>query len=107
MSYQDARSAADAYKSSSVENAPGIKVIRMLYEGALRFLDRALALETDDPQFGVWVTRADAVITELRLALDREHAAEGAMAAGVDADLAVAGVHIGTLRHIGTLPRDV
>jgi len=76
MSYQDARSAADAYKSSSIENAPGIKVIRMLYEGALRFLDRALAVEADDPEFGMWVTRADAIVVELRCSIEPEHAPE-------------------------------
>lgn len=76
MTTRDARSAADAYRSSSVENAPGIKVIRMLYEGALRFMDRALAVEPGDPQFGVWVTRADAIVVELRCSIEPEHAPE-------------------------------
>lgn len=76
MSPQDNRSAIEAYKTSSIENAPGIKVVRMLYEGALRFLDRAIACGGDDPQFGVWVSRADAIVVELRLSINEEQAPE-------------------------------
>ena len=32
---------AQAYQSAAIENAPPLKVIRMLYAGALRFLGQA------------------------------------------------------------------
>jgi hypothetical protein len=38
-----ARHAADQYLESAVESAPPVKLVRMLVEGAVRFLDRALA----------------------------------------------------------------
>src|SRR5688572_25957075 len=66
------RSAADAYREEAFENAPPLKIVRLLYQGALRFLDQAAASDPRDPQspFVHLVTRADAVVTELRLALD-------------------------------------
>jgi flagellar protein FliS len=68
----DPRAAADAYRNSSIENAPPIKIVRLLYEGALRFLDRAAQEDPADPRsnFLHLVGRADAIITELRLAID-------------------------------------
>lgn len=68
----DPRAAADAYRNSSIENAPPIKIVRLLYEGALRFLDQAAREEPSDPtsRFLHLVGRADAIITELRLAID-------------------------------------
>lgn len=68
----DPRSAANAYQSSSIENAPPIKVVRMLYQGAVRFLDQAAREDPSDPRsdFLHLVGRADAIISELRLALD-------------------------------------
>ncbi len=71
-------SAADAYKRESIENAPPVKVIQMLYGGALRHLDRALAVDpgADAPGFVESLTRADEIVIELRLALDAEAAPE-------------------------------
>lgn len=68
----NARHAASAYRESSVENAPPIKIVRMLYQGALRFLDRAQAenLQPSDPQFVYLLTRVEAIVAELRVALD-------------------------------------
>ncbi len=70
------RHAASAYRESSVENAPPIKIVRMLYQGALRFLDRAQAgsVATSDPQFVYLLTRVEAIIAELRVALVPSHA---------------------------------
>lgn len=70
----DHRSAADAYRSASVENAPPIKIVRMLYAGALRFLEQAADLDPVDARsrFNELVSRADAIVSELRLALDHE-----------------------------------
>ena len=76
MSHGNPQSAIDAYRTSSIENAPGIKIVRLLYDGALRFLDRAIACGGDDPHFGVWVMRADSIVLELRLSLRHEHAPE-------------------------------
>ena len=68
----DPRTAADAYLQSSIENAPPIKIVRLLYEGALRFLELANRQDPLDPgsHFMTMLGRADAVISELRLAID-------------------------------------
>ena len=74
----NSHSAADAYKRESIENAPPVKVIQMLYSGALRFLDRALACDPADASspFVDSLVRADEIVIELRLALDPEVAPE-------------------------------
>jgi flagellin-specific chaperone FliS len=73
------QSAADAYRRASLENAPPIKIIRMLYQGALRFLEEAAA--TDPrlalPRFQDRLHRAEAVVVELRISLE-EYAPEPA-----------------------------
>ena len=71
----DERTAAEAYRHAALENAPPIKVVRLMYQGALRFLDQALG---EDPaeagsRFSELVQRVDAIVSELRLALDPEH----------------------------------
>lgn len=74
----DPQLAATAYQHASIENAPPIKVIRMMYEGALRFLERASACDAADPtsEFNYWLGRADAIVSELRVCLDHEQNAE-------------------------------
>ncbi len=72
----DPKTAAAAYKTASIENAPGIKIVRMLYEGALRFIDRARTEGPSVPAFGTWVSRADEIVVELRCALRAEHGEE-------------------------------
>jgi len=69
--------AAEAYLSNSVENAPPIKIVRMLYQGALRFLMQAEAESATDPgsRFVEHCSSADAIVAELRLALDKERGA--------------------------------
>jgi flagellar protein FliS len=64
--------AVHAYREEAFENAPPLKIVRLMYQGALRFLDQAAASDPRDPAspFVQLVTRADAVVTELRLALD-------------------------------------
>ena len=62
--------AANAYMSASVETAPPLKIVRMLYEGALRFLDRAEAAGVDTEDGRAWLGRTDAIIKELRMSLD-------------------------------------
>lgn len=68
------QSAAAAYKTSSIENAPGIKIVRLLYEGAIRFLDRAVLEGFDSPGFGSFLARADQIVVELRCSLKSEFA---------------------------------
>lgn len=64
------RSAADVYKAASVETAPPLKIVRMLYEGALRFISRAEEAGIQTKEGGAWLGRADAIIKELRISLD-------------------------------------
>lgn len=66
--------AAEAYLTASVENAPPIKIVRMLYQGALRFLLQAEAEDPRDPH-GTFIEacgNADAIVAELRLSLRDE-----------------------------------
>ncbi len=74
----DLRNAASAYRESAFENAPPIKIVRMLYQGALRFLEQAEQLEPGPAgsRFAHFVTRADAIVAELRVALDKNRAPE-------------------------------
>jgi flagellar protein FliS len=67
----DQRNVADRYLEDAVENAPPVKLVRMLVEGAVRFLDRAIATSPakDRRSFVGWCQRADAIVVELRLAL--------------------------------------
>jgi flagellar protein FliS len=64
--------AAQAYKEEAFQNAPPLKIVRLMYQGALRFIDQAAASDPRDPRspFVERLTRADAVVAELRLALD-------------------------------------
>jgi len=66
------RHAAETYRRSSIEHAPPIKIVRMLYQGALRYLDQAAEEDPSRPgsRFNHWLGRADAIVTELRLAID-------------------------------------
>jgi flagellar secretion chaperone FliS len=70
------QTALDTYRRDSIENAPPLKLVRMLYQGAMRFLDRAMECEAKDPrsQFVHFVSRADAIVTELRVSLEKSHA---------------------------------
>lgn len=67
--------AAAAYKQAAIENAPPVKIVRMLFLGVLRFLDRAIASDPKGPdsEFTELIGRADAIVCELRLALDSTH----------------------------------
>jgi len=72
----DPRTAACAYREEAFENAPPLKIVRLMYQGALRFLEAAAQEDPSDPRsrFVHLVGRADAVVTELRLALDAPQA---------------------------------
>lgn len=70
--------AAEAYLASSIENAPPIKIVRMLYQGALRFIAQAEEEDTGDPhsRFVEHLSSADAIVAELRLSLKPQAEAE-------------------------------
>ena len=71
-------SAVSAYVQASYENAPPIKIVHMMYEGALRYLGQAQRLDPRAQlrEFTDRLNRADAVVSELRLSLDDAHAPE-------------------------------
>ena len=78
------RRAAETYRRSSIEHAPPIKIVRMLYQGALRYLDQAAEEDPSHPssRFNQLLGRADAIITELRLAID--HSVPGDLTANLE-----------------------
>jgi flagellar protein FliS len=70
------RSAIDTYKRDSIETAPPLKLLRLLYQGAIRFLDRA-AQEDPLAPYSTFVEslyRADSIVSELRVALRKDAA---------------------------------
>lgn len=60
------------YKQSLLENAPPIKITRLLYEKALTHLERARRLDphAESRGFNDSIAKADAIVVELRLSLD-------------------------------------
>ena len=74
----DVQSAAARYQQSAVENAPPLQIVRMLYQGALRFLSQAHSADvTNGPQaFNAYVNQAGAIVSELRCSLDHDIAPE-------------------------------
>ncbi|MBI1379855.1 MAG: flagellar export chaperone FliS [Planctomycetaceae bacterium] len=75
MQPQDATA---AYREASLENAPPIKIVRMLYQGALRNIEKSRrALEQEDQnQFVEGLHKTDAIVAELRFCLDHAAAPE-------------------------------
>ncbi|MEO6708449.1 MAG: flagellar export chaperone FliS [Planctomycetota bacterium] len=73
-----AAAAASVYAQSSIENAPPVKIVRFLYQGAIRFIDSASACEPHAraSRFNEWLSRAEDVVVELRMCLDASHAPE-------------------------------
>ena len=63
---------------AAIENAPPLKIVRMLYQGSIRFLGQASeAYEAKDmPRFTERVGKAEAIISELRCSLNNEAAPE-------------------------------
>ena len=72
----DPRAAVSAYKNDNIENAPPLKIVRMLYQAALRHIDAAVRCDAKDPSstFIDALSKADAVVSELRLALEKDAA---------------------------------
>jgi flagellar protein FliS len=74
----NSENAADAYLQASFESAPPIKILRLLYGGALRFLRTARDCHDkgDAALFTSNLKQADAIVSELRCSLDHEAAPE-------------------------------
>lgn len=79
------RSAASTYREALFENAPPLKIVHMLYEGALRFLQQAAELEPRRAPalFSEKLRRAERIVSELRLGL--EHGAAPELCRDLDA----------------------
>lgn len=73
-----AHDAAQAYKNESIENAPPLKLVRLLYQACLKHIDTAARSDPADPSspFIDALCCADVVVSELRLALTKEPAPE-------------------------------
>jgi flagellar protein FliS len=65
-----------AYRAAKYESAPPIKLVRMMYEGALLFLAQARNVDArvEPLAFLRHLDQAAAVVEELRLCLDSAHA---------------------------------
>ncbi len=72
------RFAFSAYRDALYESAPPIKIVHLMYEGAVRFLDQAQHLDPvrSAAQFTEKLGRAGAIVSELRLSLVPTHAPE-------------------------------
>lgn len=70
--------AAAAYMASSVENAPPLKIVQLMYGGALRFLSQAQSIDphADVREYHSALNKADAIVSELRFSLDDSHSKE-------------------------------
>lgn len=68
----DRFAAAEAYRTSSIENAPPVKIIRMLYAGAMRFLEQAERASDDPAEQSRLLGRVDDIVVELRLCLNHD-----------------------------------
>jgi flagellar protein FliS len=67
-----------AYRQSSLETAPPIKITRLLYQSAIVRLERAQRLDprADAAEFNDALSKADAIVNELRFSLDHSVAPE-------------------------------
>lgn len=61
-----------AYRQSSLETAPPIKITRLLYQSAIVRLERAQRFDPrgEAAEFNDALSKADAIVSELRFALD-------------------------------------
>ncbi len=71
-------SARQAYTESSVLTAPREQLVVMLYDGAIRFLHQSgAALRAGNRELGLTkLRRAEAIIDELHMTLDKERGGE-------------------------------
>lgn len=78
MMNTEAKDAARLYRERAIEGASPARILRMLLEGALRRIDKAVAVDARDPRssFVADLGRAEEIVTELGLAIDVEKAPE-------------------------------
>jgi flagellar biosynthetic protein FliS len=78
MMHTEAKDAARLYRERAIEGASPARILRMLLEGALRRIDKAVAADPCDPRssFVADLGRAEEIVTELGLAIDVEKAPE-------------------------------
>lgn len=64
------------YRQQLLENAPPIKIVRLLYEKAIQHMERVRRLDaaTQALDFNAALDKADAIVVELRVSLDPAHA---------------------------------
>ncbi|QDU70011.1 flagellar export chaperone FliS [Engelhardtia mirabilis] len=64
-----------AYQETSLESAPPIKIVRLLYQSAIRRMEQARRLElpAQVAAFNEAIAKSDAIVTELRFSLDHSH----------------------------------
>jgi flagellar protein FliS len=72
------KSAANAYSTTSFESAPPLKIVRMMYAGAIRFIEQAeqVDIKSMPGDFCDKLSRAEAVVSELRVSLHSGHSPE-------------------------------
>ena len=70
--------AASVYAQTHIEHAPPVKLVRLLYQGAIRFIDSAAECEpgAHGSKFDYWLGRADEIVLELRISIEPTHAPE-------------------------------
>jgi flagellar protein FliS len=70
--------AAARYKEAAIDSAPPVKIVQLLYEAAIRHIGQAREIDpaADPRAFGERLRRADAIVAELRMALDPRPAPE-------------------------------
>ncbi len=64
------------YKTARLETATPAQMVVAMYDGALRFLRQAVAAEKDPAKRGLALNKAHAVISELQVSLEADHAPE-------------------------------
>ena len=70
--HTSAQTAAAAYQSGQVTSAGPVRIVVLLYEGALRFSRQALEKFDDPSSRGQALGRAHRIVSELLAALDHE-----------------------------------
>ena len=72
------QSAANAYSNASFDSAPPLKIVRMMYAGAIRFIEQAeqVDINANPADFSDKLARAEAVVSELRISLHADHSPE-------------------------------
>jgi flagellar protein FliS len=62
--------AAAAYRTAQFEGAPPLKILQLLYAGAIRYLNIARETDPGDTAYRENIHRAEEIVNELRASLD-------------------------------------